>query len=77
MKTPNLWQKLVSTFKRPMRKPPSVSKRDVYGEAMDPRWKDEDTSVYHKKKGSGKLRKRRKCMENKSRAINYRKAKNG
>jgi len=78
MKTPNLWQKLTAAFKRPVRKPPASSKGTAYDQAVDPRYKDlfsETASVYHKGKNHFKKRKKRKRTENKSRAINYRKAK--
>ncbi len=73
MKTPHLWQKLKAGVKNAANK--------VFRPTPAPKPTDDDffresgESVYHKGKGVRALRKRKKCMENKSRAINYRQKK--
>ena len=74
MRTPKLWQKLTAGFKKPFQKlfqKPEHAPKET-GDAF---FRESGESVYHQKKGERKTRKTRNRMENKSRAINYNKAK--
>jgi len=74
MRTPQLWQKLKAGFKKPFQR--LFQKRDHDPKlAEDNFFRDSGKSVYHQKKGERKKRKTRNRMANKSRAINYNKAK--
>ncbi len=74
MRTPNLWQKLVNSFKKPFEK--LFKKRDhIPEQTTKDFFRESGESVYHKMKGERKQRKKRNRRENKSRAINYGKAK--
>ncbi len=71
MKTPNLWQKLTSGFKKPLNK---LFKKTQHVEVLDDFIRETGESIYHQKKEIRKHRKRRKRLENRARAINYNKA---
>ena len=70
MKTPNLWQKLVGAFRKPDQQ---THKKKTEYHAPDRSFLgfSGGGSIYRNKKGASKLRKRRKRIENRSRAINY------
>ncbi len=75
MRTPKLWQKLTAGFKKPFQKlfqkkehTPKEDNKDFF--------RDSGESVYHQSIDARKLRKSRKRVENKSRAVNARKNKN-
>jgi len=69
MRATKAWQKVTSAFKKPFQKLfTKTPERPEPGEAF---FRESGESVYYQKKGVRKHRKRRKRMENKSRAINY------
>ncbi len=71
MKTPSLWQKLTSSFKKPLQK---SKKKTVTGLKQTENFIPEFTrggSVFHSKKGANRIRKHKKRLENKARAIQY------
>ena len=73
MRATKAWQKFTTAFKKPFQKLfTKTPERPEVGEAF---FRESGESVYLQKKGVRKLRKRRKSMENKSRAVNYQKNK--
>ncbi len=69
MKTPNLWQKLIAGFKKPVR---SIQKKtDHIPKESDNFFRESGESIYHQKKKARKKWKLKKRIENRSRAINY------
>ena len=74
MRTPTLWQKLVTGFKKPFQQ--FRKKRDHTPKPTeDTFFRESGESVYHQYRDARKLRKCRKRTENKSRAVNARKNK--
>ena len=74
MRATKAWQKFTTAFKKPFQKLfTKTPERPEVGDAFFHRESGE--SVYLQKKTLRKLRKRRKRMENKSRAVNYQKNK--
>jgi len=71
MKTPNLWQKLITGFKKPFQQ--IRKERDQLPKSTrDDFFRESGESVYHQSKGYNKLRKKKKRAENKARAVNAR-----
>lgn len=71
MKTPSLWQKLTTGFKKPFQK---FQKKTDNAPTQPENFIPEFTrggSVYHSKKGANRIRKRKNRLENKARAIHY------
>lgn len=70
MRTPKLWQKLVAGFKKPFqklfKKPDHTPKKEA-----ENFFRESGESVYYRSKGERKHRKRKKRIENRSRAVNY------
>ncbi len=73
MKTPNLWQKLVGAFKKPTPKKTLPQLKDERPTTSNSflGWSG-GGSVYRKKKGTQKLRKKKNRLENRARATQYR-----
>jgi len=70
MKTPNLWQKLTSGFKKSLNK---FFKKTDHKAIFDGFIRETGESIYYQKKEIRKYRKRKKRLENRARAINYNK----
>ena len=73
MRASKAWQKVTTAFKKPFQK--LFTKTPERPEVDETFFRESGESVYHQKKAIRKHRKRRKRMENKSRAVNYQKNK--
>ena len=73
MRATKAWQKFTAGFTKPFKK---LFKKTPEKAPIDKDFfRESGESVYRQKKTARKLRKQRKRMENKSRAVNYRKNK--
>ena len=68
MRDPKAWQKFTAAFKKPFQK--LFKRKPIAKPTDDDFFRESGESVYHKMKGERKLKKRKKRVENKSRAVN-------